>query len=787
MKNALIPLALAYLLLLTLVGSSCTGISTASLNQNSGLAISTRALPTGTVGTPYASTLAATGGTQPYAWSISTGSLPSGLTLSGISGSISGTPTSAGQFSFTVTVTDSSSSQQTSTQALQISVSGPSPLKINTLSVPDGVMGVAYSATLIASGGTQSDAWSISSGSLPPGLALTAPSGAISGTPTSAGQYTFTAKVTDSGSPQQLSTQALTMSVAASAAPPVQVYPGQDIASIVSANPAGTPFVINPGTYRLQSPINAKDGDVFLGPCAKPPCALSGQAVLNGSRLLTSFEHAGSYYYVTGQTQAGRVTITSDKCMTGYSGCIYPEDLYFDDVPLTHVTARAEVGPGSWFFDYVNHIIYFYDNPSGHKVETSVAEAAFDPGPANNVTVQGLTVEKFATPALTGAIGGAGTGVGSSTAGASWVVQDNEIRLNHSYGVRINFGWQILGNYTHMNGNLGIGGGLSRGGSGTLSSNVLIQGNEIAYNNYAHFASGFQAGGAKIAASRSMVIRGNYVHDNNGPGLWADVGDYDILYDNNTVANNTEGGIAHEISYASLVRNNRLLKNGYTIPSATSWLYGANLLSSTSQGLEAYCNTVEVSAQGGNAMDILVQPRSAGENQLSSNNYFHHNTVTFDGDSGITGGAWAPSSEQSLFVNNNFDYNNYYLPDLSRKAFAWNSKYNTFADFQLAGQEAHGMAATLTSSSVPTVKIDSPADQSQVAGVVQITGSASDPSSVNGVEFYVDWALQTTASGDSFSFAWDTSTASAGQHTITAMAYNSEGIRACYGVTLNVP
>ena len=97
------------------------------------------------------------------------------------------------------------------------------------------------------------------------------------------------------------------------------------------------------------------------------------------------------------------------------------------------------------------------------------------------------------------------------------------------------------------------------------------------------------------------------------------------------------------------------------------------------------------------------------------------------------------------------------------------------------------MAATLTSSSVPTVKIDSPADQSQVAGVVQITGSASDPSSVNGVEFYVDWALQTTASGDSFSFAWDTSTASAGQHTITAMAYNSEGIRACYGVTLNVP
>jgi hypothetical protein len=97
------------------------------------------------------------------------------------------------------------------------------------------------------------------------------------------------------------------------------------------------------------------------------------------------------------------------------------------------------------------------------------------------------------------------------------------------------------------------------------------------------------------------------------------------------------------------------------------------------------------------------------------------------------------------------------------------------------------MAATLNSSSVPTVEIDSPADQSEVTGVVQITGTASDPSSVNRVEFYVDWALQTTTSSDPFSFPWDTSTASAGQHKITAMAYNSEGIRACYGVTLNVP
>jgi len=885
MKYALIPLALTCILLLVIIGSSCTGLSTASSGQNPGLQIQTTSLPGGGVGKPYSLTLAASGGTlpygwsiasgvlptgvtlgattgvisgkpssagqfaftakvtdssspqltatqalsisvsassvppltidtsslsggqtgvsysatvaasggtQPYSWSISSGVLPTGLTLGATTGVISGKPSSAGQFAFTVKVTDSSSPQQAATQVLSISVSASSasPLTINTSSVPGGKTGVSYSATVAAAGGTQPYVWSIASGALPAGLTLNTANGVISGTPAFAGQSSFAIKVTDSSAPQQAATKALSISVLASGPAPVQINPGQNIAAIVSSYPAGTTFAINPGTYRLPAPINAKTGDVFVGPCATPPCPLSSQAVLNGSTLLTTFQQSGSYYYVTGQTQQGRVTITNAECQPGYEGCIYPEDLYFDDVPLTHVTSLAAVGPGSWFFDYSGQTIYFYDDPSGHKVETSVSYAAFAPGPANNVTVQGLTVEKFATPALTGAVGGAGTGYGSPSAGANWIVGNNEIRLNHSYGARVNFGWQVLNNYLHDNGDLGMGGGLGGGnadGSGTLSSAVLIQGNEIAYNNYAHFLPGFQSGGSKITSSRGVVVRGNNVHDNDGPGLWTDVGSYSVLYDNNTVANNTTGGIAHEISYAGIVRNNRMLNNGYAVPSGSSWMEGANLASSTSQGLEAYCNTVEVSSQGGNAMTVFAQPRAAGENQVSSGNYFHHNTVFFQGNSGVAGGAWAPSSEQPFFVNNNFDHNDYYLPDLSRKAFAWNNNYNTFAQFQAAGQEVHGTAGTLSTSSFPTVVIDSPADQSTVSGSVDITGTASDATSVSKVEFYVDWALQSTVNSDSFSFAWSTTGVSAGPHTVAAMAYNSEGIRACYGVTLNVP
>jgi len=570
----------------------------------------------------------------------------------------------------------------------------------------------------------------------------------------------------------------------------VDVYPKMDLVHEVDAHPAGTTFILHPGIYRLESMIKAKDRDSFIGPCEKPPCSADAQAVLNGARQLSSFQQSGSHHSVSGQRQHNQITFDSGRCQPRSPRCNYPEDLYIDDQPLTHVAALDDVGPGKWFFDYPNATLYFDDTPEGHRVETGVAPAAFAPGPANNVTIKGLTIEKFATPAMTGAVGGAGAGNPSPTTGANWVVENNEIRLNHGYGVRINFGWQILNNYIHHNGNLGIGGGLGGAMSAQLAalpSNLLIQGNEIAFNNYSHVKSGFQASGVKITGSRAVVVRGNYVHDNEGAGLWTDIKNYDILYDNNTVANNTEAGISHEISFAGVVRNNRILKNGYTKPSESSWLYGANLFSSTSQGLEAYCNTVEVSSEGGNGMDIIAQARGSDENKVSSNNYFHHNTVIFDGNSGVTGGAWSPKAVEPYFQNNRIDYNSYFLPDLNRKAFAWNGTNNSFAQLQRAGQEVHGNAASLSGASVPSVVITSPTDGSAVSGTVDIKGEAQDRgSSISKVELYVDWAKQASVADNPFSFTWNPGGLSAGRHIVAAMAYNSQGVHTCYALTLNV-
>ena len=162
-----------------------------SLPINPPLVITTTSLPNGTVGVAYSASPAASGGTPPYSWSIS-GDFPPGLTFDASAVTIKGTPTEARTFSFTARVTDAGNAAASRTITLTI-VRG---LTITTESLPNGTVGVAYSAQLAAAGGTGSYSWSATG--LPAWLTLNASSGVLAGTPTAAGTYSFTVQVTDS-------------------------------------------------------------------------------------------------------------------------------------------------------------------------------------------------------------------------------------------------------------------------------------------------------------------------------------------------------------------------------------------------------------------------------------------------------------------------------------------------------------------------------------------------------------------------------------------------------------
>ena len=167
--------ALSLLALLSLLNFMMACVGAAGNSGGDPVAITTQTLPNGTVNSSYTATLTASGGSTPYAWSVSSGQLPPGVTLSA-GGSLSGTPTSSGQFSFTVQVLDVASPQHmaTATLNLTIAAAGLASLAVTPTVLPAGTVNTNYAATLNANGGTTPYSWSISSGQLPTGVNLAA-------------------------------------------------------------------------------------------------------------------------------------------------------------------------------------------------------------------------------------------------------------------------------------------------------------------------------------------------------------------------------------------------------------------------------------------------------------------------------------------------------------------------------------------------------------------------------------------------------------------------------------
>jgi hypothetical protein len=134
-------------------GTSTTANFSVTIAAAPALQITTTTLPNGAEGSPYDTTVSATGGTPPYTWSISSGSLPSTVALAATTGNISGTPSTSGTFTPTLRVTDSANNTVTQSYSFTISGTAYSVLLNWTASPSEGVTGYnVYRSTASGSG-----------------------------------------------------------------------------------------------------------------------------------------------------------------------------------------------------------------------------------------------------------------------------------------------------------------------------------------------------------------------------------------------------------------------------------------------------------------------------------------------------------------------------------------------------------------------------------------------------------------------------------------------------------
>ncbi|MGR4862194.1 putative Ig domain-containing protein [Caulobacter sp. LARHSG274] len=218
----------------TIIATDTNGLTDAETYSgtiSAGVTITTLTLPTPVLGQSYSQTIVTSGGAAPVTFAVTSGALPTGLSLNTSTGAVTGAATAAGAYSVTITATDANGLTDAETYSRTISAG----VTITTLTLPTPVLGQSYSQTIGTAGGTAPVSFAVmSGGALPAGLSLNASTGAVTGTATAAGAYSVTITATDANSLTDAETYSGTIS--ALLGPPIAGAVSVTVAANSSAN-----------------------------------------------------------------------------------------------------------------------------------------------------------------------------------------------------------------------------------------------------------------------------------------------------------------------------------------------------------------------------------------------------------------------------------------------------------------------------------------------------------------------------------------------------------------------
>ncbi|MFI9362757.1 right-handed parallel beta-helix repeat-containing protein [Kitasatospora sp. NPDC053057] len=206
-------------------------------------------------------------------------------------------------------------------------------------------------------------------------------------------------------------------------------------------------------------------------------------------------------------------------------------------------------------------------------------EYAFS-GAAADVTIRYLTVRGFVAPQNEGVV--------NHDSADGWVIEHATIQDNSGAGLMAGARQRVRANCLRGNGQYGI----NAYKSGAPVSDLLVEGNEITGNDTDQWERRQPGcgctGGVKFWAVNGADVRGNWVHDNRGPGLWADTNNNDFRIEDNVLEANDGAALIYETSYNAVIRDNTIRRN--------DWVEGRN---AADRGDDFPYATVYLSESGG--------------------------------------------------------------------------------------------------------------------------------------------------------------------------------------------
>lgn len=458
----------------------------------------------------------------------------------------------------------------------------------------------------------------------------------------------------------------------------VTITEGESVQGVIDAHPPGTAFCLTPGTYRLETPLVPRRGDVLAG---------HRGAVLSGSKVLSTWRADGRVWRAEGFLP--RAPSTHGPCESETVSCAYTEDVFIDKHPLRRVDLESEVTAGTFFADYGANTIVIGDDPSARLVEQAVAPSLIR-ATVDDVTIANLVLEHAANEAQVGAI--ENRQISPPAAGSGWQIKDNEVRHNHGIGINVASASIVTGNIVHHQGQLGMG---------AEGNDSVVRDNEISFNGTAGYDIEWEAGGIKSWMTERLTLKHNYVHDNVGPGIWTDGGALDTTYEYNEVRDNWSAGLIHEISYDASIRHNEISGNGKR---GKGWAWDAGIIIQSSGGIELIDVSGNSVASNSNGITVVADSATPGRDRSQESPMPHgahvvQNVRVYDNVltmfEGQVTGVFEDTGDQGIFTARrvHFDANTYHLGSSSTEPhFAWAGANVDWTGWRGVGNDLNGSA-----------------------------------------------------------------------------------------------